>query len=50
MGQRYRGYTQIVTWGDKSVSWYSVDPNFAAQQFNESGKTYQYIALLEAGE
>ena len=43
-------YSQIVTWGANSVSWYSVDPNFAAQQFNESGKIYQYIALLEAGE
>ena len=42
-------YSQIVTWGANSVSWYSVDPNFAAQQFNESGKIYQYIALLEAG-
>ena len=43
-------YSQIVTWGANSVSWYSVDPNFAAQQFNESGKIFQYIALLEAGE
>lgn len=43
-------YTQIVTWGDKSVSWYSVDPNFAFHQFNENGKIYRYMALLEAGE
>jgi hypothetical protein len=37
-------YTNTVTWGDRSISWYS-DGNAATQQ-NTNGGTYYYAALL----
>ncbi len=32
----------VLSWGDTSVSWYSVDAEY---QFNTSGTTYYYIAI-----
>ena len=39
--------SNLVTWGEKSVSWYfgSNDSDRPAQQFNTEGKVYHYIAL-----
>ena len=37
-----RNHAGGLTWGEKSVAWNSDD---AEHQFNESGKTYHYIAI-----
>ena len=36
--------TVFVTWDGRTVSWYTTENN-AMYQFNESGRTYQYIAI-----
>ena len=40
-------WSQRVTWGDKSVQWYSIHGSSGEQQFN-SAVQYAYIALLDA--
>ena len=33
----------MITWGDRTVRWYSYN---ATHQYNKSGSTYHYVALL----
>ena len=43
-------YSQTVSWGDKSVSWYATSGTSADHQFNKSSTVYNYVALLAADE
>ena len=43
-------FAQTVSWGDKSVSWYSASGTNAEMQFNKSSAVYTYVALLAADE
>ena len=43
-------FGQTVSWGDKSVSWYSAVTNNGDTQFNKSSTVYIYVALLAADE
>lgn len=43
-------FAQTVSWGDKSVTWYSTSGNTADAQFNKSSTVYTYVALLAVGE
>ena len=38
-------YGMLVQWGEKSVSWYTSETDYAAWQDNLSGVTYAYVAL-----
>ena len=38
-------YGMLVQWGEKSVSWYTIETDYAAWQDNLSGVTYAYVAL-----
>ena len=40
-------WVNTVTWGAKQVAWYN-HGDYAPTQFNEAGKKYYYLALLDA--
>ena len=40
-------WENTVTWGAKQVAWYNYR-EYAPTQFNEAGKKYYYLALLDA--
>ena len=40
-------WVNTVTWGAKQVAWYN-HGEYAPTQFNEAGKKYYYLALLDA--
>ena len=40
-------WVNAVTWGAAQVQWYSRN-DYAPTQFNETGKKYYYLALIDA--
>ena len=40
-------WVNVVTWGAAQVQWYSRN-DYAPTQFNETGKKYYYLALIDA--